>query len=298
MEEYTALIIDLKSSRKYNIRARNNIQEYIMHVVDVLNYIFRKSLEKDVDFSAGDEIQGLFSSTKAAYLYFRMFSMLVSPIEIRAGIGIGSWEVVIKDAGTTAQDGRAYHNARYAIKAVEESKGYSVLLFSGRSSDIIINSLLNSTALIINKQSTYQNEIMLLSELLYPINDDDIINTFKLRDIFELLRFKQDFFLYDYSNSFYMKGKHKISLFQKIDYSNIEIESKPINFMYNKSSFFVEEGRVRGLPSQLADLVGVSRQSIEKTIKLGLIYEARNLAITTLTYLEDVEMWKHLLEYF
>ena len=130
MEEYTALIIDLKSSRKYNIRARNNIQEYIMHVVDVLNYIFRKSLEKDVDFSAGDEIQGLFSSTKAAYLYFRMFSMLVSPIEIRAGIGIGSWEVVIKDAGTTAQDGRAYHNARYAIKAVEESKGYSVLLFS------------------------------------------------------------------------------------------------------------------------------------------------------------------------
>lgn len=290
MKEYAALIIDLKSSRKYNIKARNNIQEYIMRVVDVLNFIFRESLEKNVDFSAGDEIQGLFSSTKASYLYFRMFSMLVSPIEIRAGIGIGSWEVVVKDAGTTAQDGRAYHNARYAIKSVEESKGYSVLLYSGKPSDIIVNSLLNSTALIINKQSTYQNEIMLLSELLYPINDDDIINTFKLREIFELLRFKNDFFLFDYTKSINMRGKHKESLFHKLNYLDIEIESKPINFILNNSSFFVEEGRVRGLPSQLADLLGVSRQSIEKTIKLGLICEARNLAITTLTYLEDVRM--------
>lgn len=290
MKEYAALIIDLKSSKKYNVRDRNNIQEYIMRVIDVLNNIFKESLEKKVDFSAGDEIQGLFSSAKAAYLYFRLLSMLVSPIEIRAGIGIGTWEVVIKDAGTTAQDGRAYHNARYAIKAVEESKGYSVLLFSRRSSDIIVNSLLNSTALIINKQSTYQNEIMLLSELLYPINDDEIINTFKLREIFELLNFKHDFFLYNYSHTFYMKGKQKNSIFQKIDYYNIEIESKPVSFLHNNSSFYVEEGRVRGLPSQLADLIGVSRQSVEKAIKLGSIFEARNLAITTLTYLEDVKM--------
>lgn len=290
MKEYAALIIDLKGSKKYNVRDRNSIQEYIIHVVEVLNFIFRESLEKDVSFSAGDEIQGLFSSTKASYLYFRMFSLLVSPVEIRAGIGVGTWEVVIKDKGTTVQDGRAYHHARYAIRTVEESKGYSVLLYSGRSSDIVVNSLLNSTALIINKQSTYQNEIMLLSELLYPINDDNIINTFKLREIFELLRFKNDFFLFDYPKSIYMRGKQKESLFHKLNYLDIEIESKPINFMYDNSSFFVDEGRVKGLSKQIAEIIGVSRQSVEKTIKLGSIYEARNLAITTLTYLEDVKM--------
>ena len=289
MKKYATLIIDLKNSRKYNTRVRNNIQEYIIHVVQVLNYIFRESLKKEVDFSAGDEIQGLFSSVKASYLYFRMFSMLLSPIEIRAGIGVGTWDVVIEYAGTTAQDGRAYHNARHAIHAVEESRGYSVLLYSEHPNDMIINSLFNSTALIINKQSNYQNEIMLLSELLYPINYDNIINTFKLDGIFELLRFKNEFFKIDAFSMYVMKGKQKESLFSRLNYSDIEMESKPIDIMYANDLFFVEEKKIKGLSSQLAELVGVVRQSMDKTLKSGLIYEARNLAITTLMFLKEME---------
>ena len=290
MKNYTALIIDLKKSKKYHIKMRNEIQEYIMRVVENMNIIFKESMEREVEFSAGDEIQGLFSSVKSAYLYFRMFSMLVSPIEIRAGIGVGAWDVVVKDAGTTAQDGRAYHNARRAIEKVEESKGYSVLMCSENSSDMVVNSLLNSTALIINKQSDYQNEIMLLSELLYPINLDGIVNTFKLREIIELLRFKNDFLRYEYtfSKPGLNKGQRE-SVFYKLNYYDIEIECKPINIMLDSTSFFVEEGRVRGLSMQLSQLLGVSRQSIEKTVKSGLIYEARNLAISTLIYLEELE---------
>ncbi|MBE5929882.1 MAG: hypothetical protein E7268_02325 [Lachnospiraceae bacterium] len=290
MKNYTALIIDLKGSKKYQVKMRNEIQEYIMRVVENMNIIFRESMEREVEFSAGDEIQGLFSSVKSAYLYFRMFSMLVSPIEIRAGIGVGAWDVVVKDAGTTAQDGRAYHNARRAIEAVEEAKGYSVLMCSENSSDMVVNSLLNSTALIINKQSDYQNEVMLLSELLYPINLDGIVNAFKLREIFELLRFKNDFLRYEYtfSKPGFGRGKRE-SVFCKLNYYDIEIECKPINIMVDSTSFFIEEGRVRGLALQLSRLLGVSRQSVEKTIKSGLIYESRNLAITTLIYLEELE---------
>lgn len=290
MKKYTALIIDLKGSKKYQIKMRNEIQEYIMRVVEKMNIIFKESMEREVEFSAGDEIQGLFSSVKSAYLYFRMFSMLVSPIEIRAGIGVGAWDVVVKDAGTTAQDGRAYHNARRAIEAVEESKGYSVLMCSENSSDMVVNSLLNSTALIINRQSDYQNEIMLLSELLYPINLDGIVNAFKLREIIELLRFKNDFLRYEYtfSKPGSSRGRRE-SAFCKLNYYDIEIECKPINIMVEATSFFVDEGRVRGLALQLSQLLAVSRQSIEKTVKSGLIYEARNLAITTLIYLEELE---------
>ncbi len=290
MKKYTVLIIDLKGSKKYQIKMRNEIQEYIMRVVEKMNIIFKESMEREVEFSAGDEIQGLFSSVKSAYLYFRMFSMLVSPIEIRAGIGVGAWDVVVKDAGTTAQDGRAYHNARRAIEAVEESKGYSVLMCSENSSDMIVNSLLNSTALIINRQSDYQNEIMLLSELLYPINLDGIVNVFKLREIIELLRFKNDFLRdeYTFSKPGLSRGMRE-SVFCKLNYYDIEIECKPINIMVETTSFFVDEGRVRGLAVQLSQLLAVSRQSIEKTVKSGLIYEARNLAITTLIYLEELE---------
>lgn len=113
-----------------------------------------------MDFSAGDEVQGLFSSTGAAYLYFRLFSMLVSPIEIHCGIGVGKWDVVLKDAGTTAQDGEAYHNARYAIDTVKESLGCSVLMYSGDKSDAVINTLLNMTVLINKQQSEYQDKVL------------------------------------------------------------------------------------------------------------------------------------------
>ena len=291
MKKYVALIIDLKESRKYRDRMRSDIQEYLIQVIENLNLIFGESIERSVDFSAGDEVQGLFSSVRAAYLYFRMFSMLVAPVEVRAGIGVGTWDVVIKGAGTTAQDGRAYHNARYAIQAVEESKGYSVLMCSEHPRDIVVNSLFNTTAMIISKQSSYQNEIMVLSELLYPVNDSDIINTFNLKKIIEILRYKNEFIRYE--PLFYpygMRGRQRESVFCKLSYSDIEIESKPTNVVFDSSSFFVEEGRVRGLSKQLAELIGVSRQSIEKTIKLGMIYEERNLAITTLSYLAEMEV--------
>lgn len=284
MIKYTALIMDLKKSRKYCIKNRNEIQDYIFHVIDVLNKVFRNSLEKDVFFSAGDELQGLFSSVEASYLYFRLFSMLVSPVEIRAGIGVGEWNIIVEDAGSTAQDGPAYHNARYAINATEESLGYSILLLSGGKNDIIINSLLNSTAVIINKQSEYQNQVMLLSELLYPINSYEIIDVSKLKDVIELIAHKT---FVSNSNLYKFSNNYRQPLFHRI--SNLNFESKPIDVTKNTDLFFVTEGKVRGLPNQLSELIGVSRQSMDKTIKVANIYEARNLAVTTLKFLKCLE---------
>lgn len=284
MVKYTALIMDLKKSRKYCIKNRNEIQDYIFHVIDVLNKVFGKSLEKDVFFSAGDELQGLFSSVEASYLYFRLFSMLVSPVEIRAGIGVGEWNIIVEDAGSTAQDGPAYHNARYAINATEESLGYSVLLLSGGKNDIIINSLLNSTAVIINKQSEYQNQVMLLSELLYPINSYEIIDVSKLKDVIELIAHKT---FVSSSNLYKFSNNYRQPLFHRI--STLNFESKPIDVTKNTDMFFVTEGKVRGLPIQLSEIIGVTRQSIDKTIKVANIYEARNLAVTTLKFLKCLE---------
>ena len=51
-----------------------------------------KAIKFDVIFSAGDEIQGLFYSSEAAYLYFRLFNMLIYPVEVGAGIGVGEWQ--------------------------------------------------------------------------------------------------------------------------------------------------------------------------------------------------------------
>lgn len=281
MKKYTALIVDIKKSRSYNSRARNEMQRYIMETVHELNSIFSNSLEKGVEFSAGDELQGLFSSVEAAYLYFRLFSMLISPIQIRAGIGIGEWNVIIQHAGTTAQDGSAYHNARFAIEATEETLGYSVLLFSGGKDDIIVNSLLNATAVLIDKQSQYQNEIMLLVELLYPITAHGEIVISELKRIVKLSYQRS----YDLEYEFFRK-RTKEPVFYKVDCSAIESKAIEVD---NEDSFFVVDGKVRGLPIQLAELLGVSRQTIDRTIKSGNIYEIRNLSIAVVKCLKNME---------
>ena len=66
-QNYAALIIDLKKSRSYTKEDRNNIQHYIMDVIHLLNCLYCRELVREVDFSAGDEVQGLFLSPEAAY---------------------------------------------------------------------------------------------------------------------------------------------------------------------------------------------------------------------------------------
>ena len=90
LKKYSVLMIDLKNSRSYNIQDRNNIQNSILSGINILNKIFKNSIEKEVEFSAGDEIQGLFISSQSAYLYYRLFSMLIFPIQIHTGIGFGT----------------------------------------------------------------------------------------------------------------------------------------------------------------------------------------------------------------
>ena len=73
LKKYSVLMVDLKNSRSYNIKDRNNIQNSILSSINILNKIFKNSIEKEVEFSAGDEIQGLFISPQSAYLYYRLF---------------------------------------------------------------------------------------------------------------------------------------------------------------------------------------------------------------------------------
>ena len=56
-----------------------------------------------------------------------------------------------------------------------------------------------------------------------------------------------------------------------------------------KENFYITEGKKRGLSTQISKLLGVSRQSIEKAVKTGNIYELRNLTISILKAMESIE---------
>lgn len=281
MNNYTALIIDIKKSRSYSVEDRNSIQNYIVSVIRSLNEVFSNSLARDMDFSSGDEVQGLFFSPESAYLYFRMFSMLISPVEVRAGIGIGEWNVKIENESTTAQDGPAFHNARYAIKNAKGALGYSVLLYSKNQVDLYLNAVINTYFALTSNHSEYQNELMLLSELLYPIDYHQVINYSKINLIFKLVksRSKINFYMVYKKN----KGVKKYP-FEKIKV--LDFKPIPIDAANDDNSFYVSGGKKRGMSTQLAEILNISRQSIEKTIKAANIHEARNLTIVALKFMD------------
>ena len=264
LKKYSVLMVDLKNSRSYNIKDRNNIQNSVLSSINILNKIFKNSIEKEVEFSAGDEIQGLFVSPKSAYLYYRLFSTIIFPIEIHSGIGFGTWDIKVDSASSTAQDGTVYHYARKAIDEAKKSLEYSVLFYSKSKNDIIVNSLINASTLLSSKQSEYQNKLMLLAEILYPIASEDIIEYEKLKELLKFIQFEK-----------------KENLTIDIDYPIISTQSP-------KESFYITKGKKRGLSTQISKLLGVSRQSIEKAVKTGNIYELRNLTIAVLKAMDSV----------
>lgn len=265
MKNYSALMIDLKNSRSYSIQDRNSIQNSILNSVSILNKIFKNSIEKEVDFSAGDEIQGLFISPQSAYLYYRLFSTIIFPVEIHSGIGFGTWDIKVDSANSTAQDGIVYHYARKAIDEAKKSLEYSALFYSKSKNDIIVNSLINASTLLSSKQSEYQNKLMLLAEIVYPIASGDMIEYEKLKETLKFIQFEK-------------KGN-----------LTIDIDYPVISTQLEKESFYITEGKKRGLSTQISKLLGVSRQSIEKAVKTGNIYELRNLTIAILKAMENIK---------
>lgn len=284
-QNYVALIIDLKKSRGYTKEDRNYIQHYIMDVIHLLNNLYRRELVREVDFSAGDEIQGLFSSPEAAYLYYRMLSMWIHPVAIRAGIGVGAWDVQLDSKGTTGQDGPAYHKARYAIKNADDSEGYPILFLSGSHSDVTINTIIGGAASIMAKQSVYQNQIMLITELLFPICNYRVRN-YNYIALHDIERFLHEKCVLTHEMEKIMRPLP----IDRLQQGFVEIID-PINAedIREETKFYITSGKQRGIPTKLAGIMeDISRQTVEKTIKAGNIYTARNMAIAAINEMTNI----------
>ncbi len=167
MNQYVSLIMDIEKSKSYSISDRNEMQHYIDKCVKNLNNLFDEGMQCEVTFSAGDELQGLFNDVVTALLYFRMLEMLVKPVKIRAGIGIGAWTVKMEQGSSTQQDGPAYHKARQAIKDVHGMQLQNVRICS-EDNDILANHLINASLLLKRQQIYMQNIVQVLIELLFP----------------------------------------------------------------------------------------------------------------------------------
>ena len=260
---YTAIIADIYKSRKLSKEDRKRLQKLIKEVIDVLNCIFKPCLQFDVVFSAGDEVQGLFKSPWHAYLYFRLFRMILWPYHIKCGIGLGEWEVKIMGGTSSEQDGSAYHNARNAISKAEKTN--DVLFMSNTGYDLYINTLIDTSSLLLKKQTTQQNNIYLLAELLNPFFDEKRMSKRNYNKIFSIVekRIEKAYNIYN--------GKNILKGF---------FDFEPINIFGRED---VNEGLLfdktlkKGLSTKISKVTNTSRQNIENILKAGLIKQIRSI---------------------
>ena len=281
---YAALMIDLKKSRSYLQWERKLIQHYISDVLEVLNEIFREELVREMEFSAGDEVQGLFDSSENAYLYFRMFELFLHPVKLRAGIGVGDWEVRMEGQGSTSQDGTAYHNARYAIECTQDGEENEILLYSA-DRDYMINALIGHLSAMAERRSIYQNQLALLTEWMFPLLEKKTSEHMpaKFLEAEGLLQRKNGF-------------DHEIGRVNKslpFDRLNREaLENVGVVLLREeeglKDFFYITRGKQRGIPTQLANVLGMNRQSIEQTLRAAVVFSARNMALAALKEMREI----------
>lgn len=159
--EYAAVIIDVINSRKVEDKKRLVMQEKINDCINCLNILFADQINKKVICSAGDEFQGLFRNPYSAFIYVSILKLLISPMKIRCGIGIGTIKFLNNDLNSLNTDGEAYYYARDSINYVSKNYNEDLILVKGkRFSHKRINSLLY----ILNKIITKFNYF---AELIY-----------------------------------------------------------------------------------------------------------------------------------
>ena len=278
--EYVSLIMDIEKSRTYGIDDRIEIQNYMSDCVGMLNELFQQDIKFEVTFSGGDEMQGLFCDVTSAILYFRLLEMLLKPVKLRAGIGVGAWTIKVDNGLSTQQDGPVYHLARKAIDEVYKKQFHNIRICTGKDEDILANHLLNASVTLKTQQIYMQNIVLVIAELLCPFIKNqrkDISN----KTIGALIQ---------------TKFNYKIGKRRNYNESRLNYYNENLNFdlpFYNSPIFIdgnISESEVpltkKNMSSYIADILGCTRQNVDSIIRRGNVGKIRELDYVALQYIE------------
>lgn len=280
MQNYVSLIMDIEKSRNYRIDERNEIQNYISYCIKRLNELFRENLKYEVTFSAGDELQGLFYDVTTAIIYFRLLELLLKPVNLRAGIGVGEWTIKIDDGASTQQDGPVYHKARHAIEEVTKKQFHSVRICSDKD-DVLANHLINASTTLKKQQIYMQNIVLVILELFCPFVKNEV-----KADCYQIIKDLLEMKFY------YQIGKRPSSQFKK------EYEREKLNFSENFiiNPIYIdgnineaeEHIYVKNIASMIASILECTRQNVDSIIRRGNANKIRELDYIALQYVEKI----------
>lgn len=281
--KYTAIMIDVVDSKKYD--NRNEVQEFLKCIIEYLNNIFSKSLKKPLMFSAGDEIQGLFSSSLAAYLCSRFFMMICFPVKVRIGVGYGELAFDNDKWSSSELDGEVYHNARYAIESFAGKSSFGIRINTKAKKDKFLNTLFYSSQIIQRQQSINAQEVKLITELLFPIYDNEIMDSYLhyKEELIRVLEMRKDIILnakLSFSNAKIGRSHYTNKL--NLDMAKLVFHSFDISVheVVMNSDLIIDNIWKKGMSTIISEVLGTTRQNIDQHIRLGKIEENRTIDFT------------------
>ena len=289
-DRFSVLMADLRQSRLLSEDSSQAMQEVLLGAIEYLNQFFSSAILLPVVFSAGDEIQGLFESEAAAFLYYRALSIILGSDSVRGGIGVGDWTTRVRDAPSTMQDGSAYHHARAALDDAKKNRDYT-LLFDGDHRFHEKTVLSGYPLSIISSWTSEQARIARYVELCRPLALDRRIHIgselqHARRALLDALALRCEAVLHAEDRT----GEHQLAgrleseitaynLLAYVDVQNIDVTA-PHEMLYGT------RGRgLDGISKAFEGIVAKSRQSVDKSIaraRLGQERDATSMVVSVL----------------
>ena len=171
---YLALIADVIASKM--VQERFNLQKQLEKTLQTMNELFGEFLASSFTLTLGDEFQALLKVDAPVFQMIDTLRSLLTPTQLRFGIGLGEIVTDIDPLQSIGADGPAYWNARAAINLVHQKNDYgnTQIYFScgKEKQDFFVNALIASGEAIRSDWRGSQEEILLdlLKRCVYSEN--------------------------------------------------------------------------------------------------------------------------------
>ena len=171
---YLALIADVIDSKM--VQERFDLQKQLEKALQTMNELFGEFLASSFTLTMGDEFQALLKVDAPVFQMIDTLRSLLTPTQLRFGIGLGEILTDIDPLQSIGADGPAYWNARAAINLVHQKNDYgnTQIYFScgKEKQDFFVNALIASGEAIRSGWRGSQEEILLdlLKRCVYSEN--------------------------------------------------------------------------------------------------------------------------------
>ena len=171
---YLALIADVIDSKM--VQERFDLQKQLEKTLQTMNELFGEFIASNFTLTLGDEFQGLLKVDAPVFQMIDTLRSLLTPTQLRFGIGLGEIVTDIDPLQSIGADGPAYWNARAAINLVHQKNDYgnTQIYFScgKEKQDFFVNALIASGEAIRSGWRGSQEEILLdlLKRCVYSEN--------------------------------------------------------------------------------------------------------------------------------